>query len=72
MVKTKTLESRLPKKSRSKPKNKGYVLVEDVIGVRNPRYNEDNIDHETMMWALKEYPSLRMELIMGRYGRRYR
>lgn len=28
--------------------SRGFVRAEDVIGVRNPVYNEDNISHETL------------------------
>ena len=38
--------------------NKGYVTAEEVIGVRNPTYDEDNIAFETFL----VFPFLRVPL----------
>ena len=45
-----------------KPKNKGYVNAEDVLGVLNPKYDEYNIAHETALL----YPELRQQKAVER------
>ncbi len=54
-----TIDARLRVRSRTR----GFVRAEDVIGVRNPDYDEDNIRNET----LRQFPALLREYRMGAY-----
>ena len=54
-----TIDDRL----NARRKNSGFVRAEDVIGVRNPDYDEDNIRYET----LRQFPALSREIRIGNY-----
>jgi len=54
-----TVNDRL--KTRSKAR--GFITAEEVIGIRNPDYDEDNIYAET----LRQIPGLGREIRIGYY-----
>jgi len=56
-------DSKIRYRLKSRIRNPGYVTAEEVIGVRNPNYDEDNIYDET----LRQIPGLRREIRMGNY-----